>query len=276
MVELRLLGPLEAWDNTQRLPLGPKKQTALLALLLIQRRLPVSIDQLVEDLWHGRPPMSAQKSIQVYVSNLRKVLGSQLLQTRGHAYLLEISADQVDGDRFERLLAGGRAELAEGRSREAARMLRAGLELWRGLPFGELGYESFAQNEVARLEELRLAALEDLAEAELASGLAKEAIETLEPLVAEHPLRERLRAQLMLALYRCGRHAEALEAYRAGRRALVDGLGLEPGDELQALERAILRHDPGLHPEAARSIVLPRAQERKLATALQAELGSLA
>ena len=177
----------------------------------------------------------------MYVSQLRKALGRDLILTQPPGYLIRVSDGELDLHRFERLVATARTE----EPAQAARLLREGLALWRGAPLAELS-DSFAPAERARLEEQRLAALEQRIQADLALGRHAELVPELEGLVREHPLRERLRGQLMLALYRCGRQADALEVYRSGRRLLDEELGLKPDDELQRLERAILNHDPSL------------------------------
>jgi DNA-binding SARP family transcriptional activator len=243
-LEFRLLGPLEAVEDNRPLALGGARQRALLAVLLLHANQAVSSDRLIDELWGESPPATAGKIVQVYVSRLRKQLGYARLLTRSRGYLLRVDAGELDLARFERLVAEAREEDAAA----AGAKLRAALELWRGPPLADLAYERFAQAETVRLEELRWAALELRIDADLAAGRAPELVGELEALIAAHPLRERLRAQLMLALYRCGRQAEALEAYRRARRDLAEGLGLEPGDELRRLERAILRHDPELAP----------------------------
>lgn len=215
----------------------------------------MSTDRLVDGLWGGSPPPTALKSLQVYVSQLRKVLGDGVLETRGRGYVLSIEADQLDAERFEGLLETGRALLSAGDARGAAAALHEALALWRGPPLADFTYEPFAQAEIARLEELRLAALEARTEAGLALGRHAELVPELEALALQHPLRERLRAQLMLALYRSGRQADALEGYKHARTAFVTELGLEPSRELQELERAILRQDSELDaPTVSRTV----------------------
>jgi DNA-binding SARP family transcriptional activator len=243
-VEFRLLGPLEAVEDDRPLALGGAKQRALLAVLLLNANQAVSSDRLIDELWGESPPATAGKIVQVYVSRLRKQLGEARLLTRRPGYLLRVDPGELDLARFERLVAEAREEDAAA----AGAKLRAALDLWRGPPLADLAYERVAQAETVRLEELRWAALELRIDADLAAGRAAELVGELESLVAAQPLRERLRAQLMLALYRCSRQAEALEAYRRARRDLADGLGLEPSDELRRLEQAILRHDPELAP----------------------------
>ncbi len=232
---------------------GGGKQTALLALLLLHRGGVVSSDSLVDELWGESPPPTAAKIVQNYVSNLRRALeeaGSPdgVILTRGPGYMLRVEAGQVDLDRFERLLDKGVRALDEGETEEAARKLREALGLWRGPALADFTYEPFAQAAIARLEELRLAALERRIEADLALGRHGELVGELKELVENHPLRERLRGQLMIALYRSGRQAEALTSYQEARRALVEELGIDPSPELQKLEGAILRQEVPLEP----------------------------
>jgi DNA-binding SARP family transcriptional activator len=247
LVEVHVLGPLEAVVDGVPVPLGPPQQRALLALLALRAGEVVSRDRIVDELWGERPPATAAKVVQGYVSALRKVLVTDVVRTRSPGYVLGLEADALDLERFERLAAAGRTALADGHAADAAARLREALALWRGPPLADLGAVPFASGEAARLEELRLAALADRIEADLALGRG-EVTGELDALVAEHPLHERLRRQHMLALYRAGRQAEALAAYQAARRALVDELGIEPSRELRELEQAILRQDPGLDP----------------------------
>jgi len=255
-MEIHILGPLEASEDGQSLDLGPPKQRALLALLVLHRNEVVSADRLIDELWAGRPPAAAGKSIQVYVSQLRKTLGADAIESRAGGYKLTLSADV---DRFDRLAEEGSDLLERGESRRAAEVLRAALSLWRGPPLADVAYESFAQSEIARLDELRLTTLEARIDADLAGGREAELVPELQRLVRDNPLRERLRAQLMLALYRTGRQAEALETYRNTRQTLTDELGLEPSRELQQLEQAILRQDEALG-AAVRPRLLPTAR----------------
>jgi predicted ATPase/DNA-binding SARP family transcriptional activator len=247
-LEFRILGPLEVCGEDEgALPLGGPKQRALLALLLLNRNELVPNDRLLEGIWSGSNPESAARSLQVYVSQLRKILGgSDLLQTRSGGYSLVVNDEQLDATRFERRLREGKQLLASGQPEEAAEHLQQALTLWRGAPLADLAYEEFVQTEIARLEELRLTAREELFEAALALGRHTELVGELETLVAVEPLRERPRRQLMLALYRTGRQAEALAVYQDARRSLVEELGLEPSPELKELEAAILRQDPAL------------------------------
>lgn len=246
MIEFRVLGSLEVVAHDGPVALGAPKQRALLAMLLLHRGEAVSSDRLIDELWGEQSPASANKIVQGYVSNLRKALGDGLLLTEGRAYVLRIDPGQLDVDRFDALVARGREELEQGQVSTAAAVLREALGMWRGPPLADFVYEPFAQAEIARLEESRLAALEDRIDADLASGEHTRLVGELEALVREHPLRERLRAQLMLVLYRSERQADALQAYRDARRELIEGLGLEPGRALQELERSILAHDPRL------------------------------
>ena len=241
-MEFRLLGPLDARENGRSIPLGRGRQRALFLLLLLNAGEAVSTDRLMDALWGEAPPRTALKSIQVYVSRLRKELGDGRLQTQPPGYVLMLQPYELDLDRFEQLVA----EAGEAEPDGAAQKLRAALELWRGPALGDMAYEPFAQAEIARLEELRWAATEQRIDADLACGRHEALVGELQSLVAEHPLRERLRCQLMLALYRSGRQADALSAYRMAQRELSEGLGLEPGGELRTLEQAILCHDPSL------------------------------
>jgi YVTN family beta-propeller protein len=254
MVDYRILGPLEVSVDGRVIEIRGPKQRALLAILLLRANEPVPRDVLVHELWGEQTPAGAQGSLDVYVSRLRKVLtaaaGEPVLVTRPGAYRLQVTDEQFDVRCFERLVADGRSALAAGAPGPAGESLRAALRLWRGDPLADLVGEPFAQVEIGRLEELRLGAVEDRIEADLALGRHADVVGELEALAAAHPLRERVYGQLMLALYRCGRQAEALEVYRSARRALVDELGLEPGPALQRLEQAILRQDPSLEPPA--------------------------
>jgi DNA-binding SARP family transcriptional activator/streptogramin lyase len=249
-MDYRILGTLEVADQDREVLLGGGRQRSVLALLLLHANEVVSSERLIDELWGDAPPPTAAKTVQVYVSQLRKSLRNGEpdgpLLTRGRGYVLQIAPDELDRERFERALAGGRRALDDDAPGRAAEMLRDGLALWRGPPLADFAYEPFAQAEIARLEELRLAALEQRIEADLALGRHDEVVGELEALVAEHPLREGLRRQLMLALYRCHRQAEALEAYRVGRRLLVEELGIEPSASLRELHDAILAQDPAL------------------------------
>ncbi len=255
-MDFRILGPFEVLDEERVLDVGGGKQRSVLAVLLLHANEVVSSDRLIDELWPDEPPPSAAKIVQAHVSRLRKELdgvGEAILLTRGHGYLLRVEPGQLDLDRFRGLLEKGRAALAAEDPDTAAETLRDALALWRGPPLTEFAYDSFAQEEIARLEELHLEALEERIEADLALGRHDAVVQELEQLVRRHPLRERLRSQLMLALYRAGRQTEALQVYRDAQRTLADELGLEPSPTLQQLERAILTHDEILRSPARRS-----------------------
>ncbi len=254
-MEFRILGPLEVRANGEALELGGQKQRALLALLLLEANTPVSRERLIDALWEEDPTPTAPKALQVYVSHLRKLLGTDRLLTRAPGYLLRADPDELDLTRFQRLQADGKPQDA--------------LALWRGPPLAEFALQRFAQGEIARLEGMRLACLEERIEADLSAGRHAELVSELESLVREHPLRERLREHLLLALYRAGRQAEALDVYQDARGALVEELGIEPGRRLRELQQAILRQDPALDytpsaapaAEAARGIFVGREHE---------------
>jgi DNA-binding SARP family transcriptional activator len=241
-MEYRILGPLEVVDGEQPLPLGGPKQRALLALLLLRANEVAATDTLIDRLWGERPPATAAKVLQVQIWRLRKALGAEALITRPPGYLLQVGADEFDLARFEQLIGEARGAAPA----VAAAKLREALALWRGTPLADLAHEEFATAEVARLEELRVVALEERVEADLALGRHGELVPDLEALAAAHPYRERLHGQLMLALYRSGRQADALERFQELRRLLDDELGLEPGEQLKQLQKAILAHDPSL------------------------------
>jgi DNA-binding SARP family transcriptional activator len=255
VLEFRILGPLEVADDGEPLQLSGQKQRALLALLLLDANRVVSTDRIVDALWGEQPPRTAATSLQNFVSQLRKLLGADVVVTKPPGYQLRIAPEQLDLERFTRLVEESRAEPPA----ERAAKLRRALALWRGRPLADLGFEAFAQQEIGRLEELRLAALEDRVDAELESGHHTDLIGELEAFADEHPLRERLRSQLMLALYRSGRQAEALKIYHDTRRVLVDELGIEPSPSLQQLHGSILRQDPRLEEGQP---VAPAAEDR--------------
>src|SRR4051794_4725508 len=236
-MEFRVLGPLEVLADGRALDLGGQKQRTLLAMLLIEANRVVSSDRLIDALWEDAPPETAHKALQVYVSQLRKAIGRERLQTRAPGYLVSVADGELALARFEAFRADRRPDDA--------------LPLWRGPPLAEFAYHRFAQAEVVRLEELHFACLEARVGRELAAGRHQEVVGELEGLVTERPLREGLRAQLILALYRSGRQAEALEAFQEARRVLVDELGIEPGRELRELHQAILEQDPALDLPAA-------------------------
>jgi len=269
-VEFSILGPLRVLDGGRDLTPGRAKQRALLAMLLLHRNQVVGSDRLVEALWGETPPASAPTALHGHVSALRKLLGAERIATHAPGYRLRVDPGELDLARFESLVAAARSVGPEERSTR----LREALALWRGDPLADLRDESFAQRELLRLAELRVAALEDRLDADLARGHHRELVGELEALVAAHPFRERLRGQLMLALYRCGRQADALHAFQDARRALVEELGIEPGPALQQLQRQILDQDPWLDPQPPAPAGAPErvelGEERKLATILLA------
>jgi WD40 repeat protein/DNA-binding SARP family transcriptional activator len=255
-MDFRILGPLEALEEGHPVALGGGRQRALLAVFLLHPNETLSTDRLIDELWGEDPPSAAAKTVQVRISRLRKALAgdrrNELLVTRDRGYELHVDPGGLDSQRFERLAAEGRAELAAGEPGRALAAFEEALSLWRGDPLADLGYEQFAQLEIARLRDLRDAAREQLIEAKLALGRHAEVVGELQALIAENPLRERLRGQLMLALYRCERQADALQVYQDARRRLVEELGIEPGQALRQLERGILAQDPALQLKPAR------------------------
>ena len=279
-MDFRILGPLEAYDGESQLQLGGTRQRALLGMLLLHAGEVVSSDRLVTELWGGEGSAEGSKALQVAISRLRKALDatraagetSRLIVTRPPGYELRLEPERLDLGRFEALAEDGRRALAAGDSRTAASKLSDALRLWRGPPLADLAYEQFCQGEIARLEELRVATLEDRIAADMELGRHVELVAELGELVSRHPLRERLRGQLILALYRSGRQAEALEAYADARRALVDELGIEPSRELQELQQAVLAQEPALDLQPPSEGVLPEpsrgtfvGRERELA-----------
>ena len=255
-LELGILGPVEVRIDDAPAALGGPRQRAVLAILAIRPNQVVSVDRLIDDLWEEHPPDRAVHTVHVFVSRLRRALSSagDRLITRPPGYVLELKADELDADRFERLYKTGCAALNAGRAEDAVALLSQAMALWRGPPLADFTYEPFAQGAIARLDELRLNAREELIEAQLAAGRHEQVVSELEFLIREHPFRERPRGQLMLALYRCGRQAQALEAFQEARRTLIEELGVEPGDALRELEQAILRQDPVLQPPTAGAI----------------------
>jgi DNA-binding SARP family transcriptional activator/ABC-type branched-subunit amino acid transport system substrate-binding protein/streptogramin lyase len=279
-IEARILGPLEILVEGKRVEVRGGKQRELLALLLVHANDVVSSDRLIEGLWGEAPPPTALKTLQALVSRLRSDLdpASGSLETHGYGYRLAVEPARLDAEVFRAGIEEGRRALARGDAGESAERLRTALALWRGPALAEFRYQEFAQTEIARLEELRIAAREERIAADLELGRHQELVAELEELVAEHPLRERLRGQLMLALYRAGRQAEALAAYDEGRRALAEELGLEPSDALQQLQRQILAQDPALAaPPPPRPIrISPRSRMPLLAAAAGALLLAIA
>ncbi len=254
VLELGILGPFEVRiDEGNPVALGGTRQRALLAVLALNANQVVSRDRLVDELWGEHPPPTAAHTVQVFVSRLRSALGpaGERLATRPPGYVLEIGVDELDAARYERLYQRGRSVLHAGDPAAAAALFEAAAALWRGPPLADFTYEPFAQASIARLEELRASCREEMIETELALGKHAEVVADLEELVREQPLRERPRSQLMLALYRCGRQAEALEAFHEARRMLLDELALDPGPALQELERKILQQDPSLEAPSA-------------------------
>jgi DNA-binding SARP family transcriptional activator/ABC-type branched-subunit amino acid transport system substrate-binding protein len=271
-----ILGPLELLDGSAPVELTGR-QRALLAILLINRNEVISSERLIEAIWGTAPPPTAAKALQNAVSQLRRRLaraGEGPLRTEHGGYRLAVVAGELDADSFEELVTAGRAALDAGAADVAVERLGEGLALWRGPPLSDLAYAEFAQPELARLEEERLTAVEDLSDAELGCGGGADLVPRLEEAVAAHPLRERLRAQLMLALYHAGRQADALAAYQDARRVLVDELGIEPGPALRDLEGRILAQDPSIDPPAGRRARATRTRRprRKAAAAAAALL----
>jgi DNA-binding SARP family transcriptional activator len=271
-LELRILGPLELVRDGSSVALGGPLERAVLALLALRSGATVSRERLISDLWGDDPPVTAVSVLQTYVSHLRRALPEERLVTRAPGYALRLEPGELDLHAFEELALEGRDALASGDAATAADRLRQALALWRGPALADVVKAEFGRIEAARLEELRLAALEERLQADLALGRHAEIVAEIEALVVEHPLRERLRSQHMLALYRCGRQSEALAAYRDARKTLVDELGIEPGRALRELESAILRQDPSLDPQEeppairahARSLVVVCVDEGSL------------
>jgi YVTN family beta-propeller protein len=262
-MEFRVLGPLEVVDEGRALRLGSGKQVALVAYLLLHANEAVSVDRLVDELWDETPPPTAAKIVRNYVSLLRRELGDRLV-TQSPGYLLRVVDGELDSRQLERAVTSGDLE-----------SLNRALALWRGSPLAQVAYEPFAQSEIARLEELRLTAIEARVDAQLELGRHTEVVAELESLVRENPLRERLRGQLMLALYRSGRQADALATYQDARRTLDRELGIEPSPALRELERKILNHDASLSaPAPAPPSREPSGARRRRTPALIA-LGAL-
>ena len=257
MVRFGILGPIECYGGERRRELGGPRQLELLAVLLLHANRAVSTERLIDALWGEQRSPGAVKRLQMAIARLRKAIDGNgagvraepLLKTVGGGYLLTVGPEELDADAFEAGVRRGQRALDEGNPARAIEVLREALALWRGPAFAEVAYAGFAQAEIRRLEELRLAALEARVEADLRLGRHVALVGELEALVAEHRLREGLHAQRMLALYRCGRQAEALEAYQDARRVLVGEIGIEPGPALQRLHEAILHHHDSLEPE---------------------------
>ena len=263
-----VLGPIELWIDGRPVRLGGPKQRALLAFLLLHANEAVSRDRLIDALWGDSPPPSASESLDAYIYRLRKLVGRDRLARRGSGYVLSAETGEVDAGRFERLVAGARQAADAGDGRGAARMLTEALALWRGPALADVLYQPFAGVPARQLEEQRLDALESRIEAELDCGSGAALVPELEQLVADHPLRERLVAALILALYRAGRQADALAAFQVARSRLVEQLGLEPGPDLRGLQQRILQHDPALAvPRAAPHRRRPKTRTTQFAAA---------
>jgi DNA-binding SARP family transcriptional activator/ABC-type branched-subunit amino acid transport system substrate-binding protein len=268
-MEFRILGPLEVAEHGSRLEIGRGKERSVLAILLLHANEVISSECIIDDLWGDQPPATAAKSVQVYVSRLRKALASAaadgsangVLLTRGGGYTLCVEPGQFDAESFEQGLTQAERSLAAGAPEQASETLRRVLALWRGPALADFVHEPFAELEIARLEELRLVAIEQRITADLQLGRHAAVVPELDMLVARHPLRERFWEQLMLALYRSGRQTEALQAYRRARHVLVEEAGLEPGEPLRKLEQAILAHDPALAPSPASGEAQTRVED---------------
>ena len=264
-----MLGPLEVLVGGHPARLGGPRQRALLAVLLVHANEVVPVARLVDEVWGEDPPVTAENVLQTYVSQLRKVLGRDAIATRGRGYVAVVAEGRLDLRVFERRASAGARALADGRLDIAAMEFRGALELWRGPALADLADEPCARTVAARLDELRLVALERAIDADLACGRDAELIAELEALTAQHPLHERFRAQQMVALYRCGRQADALEAFQRARRTLVTELGIEPGAALRDAQRAILEQDPALaSPRSHASVSAPIPEDpRRVMTA---------
>jgi DNA-binding SARP family transcriptional activator len=263
MNEFRILGPLEVVGKNGALELGGPKQRATLAILLLSANRVVSVDRLADELYAGAAPVTALKQVQRQISELRKLLGPDAgIETRSPGYTIRLAPEQFDLSAFERLAADGSEALAAGDAWRARELLAEALGLWRGPPLADLAYESFAGTPIERLEEIRLAALEQRIDADIAVARHGDVVGELRELVTEHVLRERFHEQLMLALYRSGRQAEALEAYRGARLALREHFGLEPSPALQQLERRILTQDASLELEGRGASPVERSADR--------------
>ena len=259
-MRVRILGPFQVEDGGRRIAIGGVRQRAVLADLVLHANEVVPSEQLLVELWGEDAPASAANALQAAISRLRRVLPAGRLITAAPGYMLRIFPAELDVAQFGQLIFEGRDALAAGAAPEAVQLLDQAMTLWRGPPLIDFRYEPFAQAEIARLEELQLACLEERNEANLALGSAGALTAELGRMATDHPLRERLRGQLMLALYRSGRQADALETYRQFRSMLMEDLGLEPSSALRELQAAILRHDPVLAPGSATSEDAPGSQ----------------
>jgi DNA-binding SARP family transcriptional activator len=256
-VDFRILGPLEVTGGGGTIVLSAEKPRTILGVLLLHPNEIVSQEQLANELWGEQKPPSAAKLVQTYIAKLRATLQSAVIETRPPGYLLHLEEEALDAAQFRRLVSEARRRLEAGEPMHAVRRFNEALLLWRGPALADVSFESLAQDEVERLEEERIVALMDRIDCDLVLGRTDQLVPELQILVNRYPLRERPRAQLMLALYRSGRQADALQLYASTRRMLRDELGLEPSPRLQELEREILRHDPRLEPPASS----PRRQE---------------
>jgi DNA-binding SARP family transcriptional activator len=251
-VEYRILGSLQVLADGTVADLGPPKQRAVLAILILHANEIVPTDRLIDLVWTETPPRTAAHSIQIYISELRKTIeplaAGSVIATRPPGYVLEADPESIDAGRFTQLVADGLRRRSDGDTAAAVRVLRSALDLWHGPALADFVYEEFAQAHVRRLSEVRLAALEELASAELDLGRPVQAVPLIETAIAMDALRERGRELQMIALYRSGRHAEALRTYQQYRRLLADDAGLDPSPTLRRLEERILLHDPSLEP----------------------------
>ncbi len=257
-MEFRILGPLEVVEDDEPVALGTLKERLVLGVLLLPANEFVSRERLIDDLWGEAPPPTARKAVNVYLSKVRKALGGagdDPITTGAGGYRLDVEPETLDASRMQVLVASARECVSNGELESAGEHFQEALSLWRGPTLAGLQLESRGRDEVAQLDELRLAALMDRIDCDLALGRHEQALGELGVLVREHPLRERIRAQQMLALYRADRQAEALEAYAEARQTLVDDLGIEPSEALQRLQQAILRHDPSLETPEGTAVV---------------------
>ena len=269
-----MLGSIEVWRDGRPLVVAAGKQRALLAYLLIHRNRVVLRDELIDALWGAQPPATAIKNLQVLVSQLRRSLGNDAITTVGGGYMLPLSEQATDVDRYERLVEAGRGELDQGHATQAQQTFEDALGLWRGAPYADVAYEDFAADEIARLEARRLSGEEERYEAMLAAGRHSDAVAGLEQLVSRHPFRERLTAELMVALHRSSRRAAALEAYDSLRRRMSEELGIEPGEQVRSLHASILQDEPaGEQPALA---VSPPSTRRRRRAALMMLAGAIA
>src|SRR5215831_5260088 len=256
-MDYRLLGPLDVRAGERAVPLGGPKQRGVFTVLLLRAGQTVSVDTLIDEVWGERPPAAVTANLHNCIFRLRKGLGTETIERRAPGYVLHARDEEIDAHRFERALSSSRSLEAA----ERAAALREALSMWRGAALADVSFEPFAETEAARLEELRLVALEERIDAELELQRHEQLVAEIEALVARHPLRERLRRARLLALYRSRRKPEALQAFQDARLALIDELGLEPSEDLRELERMIHRDDPALQPSVKTA---PEAAPREL------------